>query len=213
MSNTGEPPTPTPKKSLLEIGLMPLVVALLGSGATIAITMYQTQTARDLAAAQRASAERIAVSDRQLKALDLFSRMIVSDKEPEREMAVRLLTAVDAELAPQLTASIQASPSFSPKVREEARSVAERVPRGYAFAVVGSFRTFQEAERFAERIQGSVPNAPEIYLAENNYYAVSLGGYLDRQEAAQRVRLAREKGVASDAYVWTSTVWGTNLRK
>jgi len=123
------------------------------------------------------------------------------------------LTAVDAELARQLTASIEANPKFSLNIKKEAQAVAAKVPRGYAFAVVGSFRTFQEAERFAERIQKSVPYPPEIYLAENDYYAVSLGGYLERQEAAQRVRFAKEKGIAGDAYVWSSTIWGDNLRK
>ncbi len=215
MSNTEDNKSKTdpPRKTFLEIALMPIVVALLGSGATFAITTYQTRTAKDIADAQRASAERIAVSDRQLKALELFSRMIVSEKETEKEMAVRLLTAVDAELARQLTASIEANPTFSPNIKKEAQAVAKIVPRGYAFPVVGSFRTFQEAEKFAERIQKSVPYLPEIYLAENDYYAVSLGGYLERQEAAQRVRLAREKGIAGDAYVWNSTIWGNNLRK
>lgn len=202
-----------PRKSFFEIVLMPIVIAILGSAATFAITTYQARTSKEIADAQRASAERMALSDRQLKALELFSRMIVSEKETEKQMAVRLLTAVDAELARQLTASIEANPTFSPIIKKEAQAVAEAVPRGYAFAVVGSFRTFGEAESFANRIEKSALSMPEIYLAENDYYAVTLGGYLQRQEAAQRVRIAKDKGIAADAYVWTSTIWGDNLRR
>lgn len=203
----------SPKKSLFEIMLMPIVVALLGSLATFAITTYQTRAARDIADAQRASAERIAISERQLKALELFSRMIVSENETEKQMAVRLLTAVDADLARQLTASIEANPTFSPSVKKEAEAVAEMVPRGFYFAVVGSFRTLHEAENFANRMQKSVSYPLEIYLAENNYYAVTLGGYQSSQEASQRVKIAKEKGIAVDAYVWNSAIWGGNLRK
>ncbi len=78
------------------------------------------------------------------------------------------------------------------------------------FAVVGSFRQLEEAEAFARRLtdQGY---QPEIYKAENYYYAVTLGGYLELKEAKRLVELAKKEGIAHDAYVWRSTQWGTNL--
>lgn len=81
-----------------------------------------------------------------------------------------------------------------------------------SFAVVGSFRQISEARLFAKKLESNgIKFKPEIYLAENDYYAVSLGGYLSKSEASRRVRYARDTGIAHDAYVWTSILWGRNL--
>jgi hypothetical protein len=83
---------------------------------------------------------------------------------------------------------------------------------GNWFAVVGSFREFSDAENFANSL--SEKNLrPEIYLAENDYYAVTLGGFLDLKQAKHLVAMAKEKGIANDAYVWQSDSWGKNLYK
>jgi hypothetical protein len=84
--------------------------------------------------------------------------------------------------------------------------------RGNWFAVVGSFRVQSNAVNFAEKLSKNNLR-PEIYLAENDYYAVTLGGYLDLKQAKQLVAMAKEKGIADDAYVWKSDVWGENLYK
>lgn len=77
------------------------------------------------------------------------------------------------------------------------------------FAVVGSFRERAPAEQFAQRlsVQG---HRPEIYLAENAYYAVVLGGYLDLKQAKQLIEFAKKQGF-DDAYIWRSDRWGKNL--
>jgi hypothetical protein len=86
--------------------------------------------------------------------------------------------------------------------------------RNYEFPVVGSLTTLDEAVRVARRLQEqNFPYPVQIYLAENDYYAVTLGGYLERQEAARRVQYAKDKGIAKDAYVRYSTAWGENLFK
>lgn len=44
-------------------------------------------------------------------------------------------------------------------------------------------------------------------------YAVTLGGYLSKADASERVTYARSSGIASDAYAWSSTIWGRNIRE
>jgi hypothetical protein len=83
---------------------------------------------------------------------------------------------------------------------------------GYSFAVVGSYENLNDANDFAKRLRDSKPMyQPEIYLAENKIYGVTLGGYLSYEEARGRAEFAREKGIAKDAYVWQSRQWGENL--
>jgi hypothetical protein len=77
------------------------------------------------------------------------------------------------------------------------------------FAVVGSFREQALAEQLAQRLS-TQGHRPEIYLAENAYYAVVLGGYLDLKQAKQLSELARKQGF-DDAYIWRSERWGKNL--
>jgi cell division protein FtsN len=74
------------------------------------------------------------------------------------------------------------------------------------FAVVGSFRDLKQAKTFAQRMQRT-GYEPEIYLAENNYYAVTIGSSLDYKEARKLVEQARKSGIAQDAYVWQSDLW------
>lgn len=44
-------------------------------------------------------------------------------------------------------------------------------------------------------------------------YAITLGGYLSKAEASKRVYYARSSGIASDAYAWSSNIWGSNIRQ
>jgi hypothetical protein len=74
------------------------------------------------------------------------------------------------------------------------------------FAVVGSFRDLKQAKTFAQRVQRTGYD-PEIYLAENNYYAVTIGSALDYKTARKLVEQARKSGIAQDAYVWQSDLW------
>lgn len=86
--------------------------------------------------------------------------------------------------------------------------------RDYYFAVIGSFKTLVDATHFAEKLtNANYKYRPEIYLAENYYYGVTLGGYLGYDEAIDRVVYARSKGIAKDAYVWKSKRWGKDLFK
>lgn len=80
------------------------------------------------------------------------------------------------------------------------------------FPVVASLPTLDAAVAKAQELKNmGLPYETEVYLADNNYYAVTLGGYLTQEEAASRVNYAKNNGIAKDAYVWESTLWGENL--
>ena len=201
-------------KNWWEVILLPVVVALVGSGATYFITKAQIESSERLATAERDSSEKKARLERQLKLLEMFNAKIVSPTTRDRQIAVRLLHMMDPELATKLAEAIAANEEETPTVRESARIVVKESQRGYAFPVVRSLKDLTTALDWSRRLRDSFPDYPiEVYLAENDYYAVTLGGYLDRDEAAKRVKVAREKNIAADAYVWQSTVWGENLFK
>jgi hypothetical protein len=86
---------------------------------------------------------------------------------------------------------------------------------GDAFAVIGSFSTLAAARlAAATELPARLPGfsyAPEIYLAQNGNYALTLGGYLNSAEAAKRVQAA--KTGFPQAYARTSDVWAENLLK
>ncbi len=129
MVNTNSNGTPGWTR-ILDIVLMPLVVALVGGAATFFITRYQTQNAERIAAAQLASAERSARSERELRSLDLFTRLIESNSPKTRERAVRLLEAVDPDLATRLANAIATDDAETPAVRAEARTIVTSLQAG-----------------------------------------------------------------------------------
>ncbi len=102
------------RKSWIEIILMPLVVALVGIVGTHLITVQQEKNAREKAAA-----------DRQIKILEIFSQKITSKDQAERILALRLLTAVDGDLAAKLALAVSQTEPQKSEVRKVASSVAE----------------------------------------------------------------------------------------
>jgi|OpeIllAssembly_1097287.scaffolds.fasta_scaffold244209_1 membrane-associated protease RseP (regulator of RpoE activity) len=114
-------------KNWIEIILMPIVIALVGIIGTYLITGQQEKNAKEKAA-----------TDRQIKILEIFSEKITSKDETQRLLALRLLTAVDAEFAAKLaTAVSEVEPKQSAvgkvatQVAEEATARARDLPRIY----------------------------------------------------------------------------------
>ncbi len=102
----------------------------------------------------------------------------------------------------------------SVQVRTAARVITQKITKGTVFPVVGSFMELGEAISFANKLEDrGFSYKPEIYLSENNYYGVTLGGYLSLEEAIKRTEYARTKGIAKDAYTYSSINWGDNLFK
>jgi hypothetical protein len=94
------------------------------------------------------------------------------------------------------------------------RAALSESQRGYAFPVIRSMKDLNGAIDWARGLRKTIPEYPvEVYLAENDYYAVTLGGYLSREEAENRVKLARDRKISPDAYVWQSRNWGHSLLK
>lgn len=75
------------------------------------------------------------------------------------------------------------------------------------FPLIGSFQSKERAIVFAHNLMSSAKlNYPiEVYYAGNGWYTVSLGGYLEIEEARTRVNYAKEVNIASDAFVWSSS--------
>jgi hypothetical protein len=132
----------------------------------------------------------------------------------EAQLATQLLQLVDPDIAAQLAKAVASDQAADPGVRQQAVRVAEQAQRGNAFPVVGSLSDLNSAIQFARRIRGVVPEyTVEIYRTENgDYHDVTLGGYLRLEEALKRGKIARDRKIAADAFVWQSK-WGENLLK
>jgi hypothetical protein len=127
------------KKSALEVALMPLVIAVVGFIGTSLITNQQEKNSIRLAEAQIESAQELAEADRQIKILQIFADNITNQNdESERLFALRLLEAIDGELAAKLANAVRAgAPEGSPtkqvaqEVADEASARAQLTPRVY----------------------------------------------------------------------------------
>ena len=215
------------RKSLAEIVFIPIVVAVVGIAGTwiitdqqhkntILLTEQQNRSAEIARKAQIEKAQETAASDRQIKILEIFVEKIQSPEPTQREFALRLLTAVDGELAGKLADAV-----LYTEAEDNVRKVAEKVKAeaavtGSSFPVVASRKSFQEAIDVLSELREKTEKAnmhysPAIYLSDNGWYAVTFGGYLPLKEAQARVRYARSSGIAGDAYVRTSRTWGENL--
>ena len=97
-----------------------------------------------------------------------------------------MLAAVDSRLASSLAGTIAKDTKETEPVRTAARVITQKITKGTTFPVVGSFIELSEAITFARKLEnlGRVYK-PEIFLTENNYYGVTLGGYLTLEEAVK----------------------------
>jgi hypothetical protein len=100
-------------KSWIEVFLMPVVVAAVGILGTYFITEQQGRDANVKADA-----------DRQIKILEIFSEKITSADEAQRILALRLLKAVDGDLAEKLASAVSETEPVESKVRQVANEVA-----------------------------------------------------------------------------------------
>ena len=200
-------------KSYLEIAIMPMVVAGLGIFGTHSVTSQQNRSTQILSQAQLQSEEKRTRGEQQLKILEIFSEKVVSADVRDRQVAIRILTALDVELATKLASAIAANESEAPEVRTLAREVVTaQASRGYSFPVIGSFTTLNEALARAAGLAGKIGEySADVYGSENGYFAVTLGGYLSMEEAVRRRDFARKNGLAADAYVRTSRLWSERL--
>ncbi len=102
------------KKNLIEIFLLPLVIACVGVLGTLLVTQQQ-----------EANAKAKADSDRQVKILEIFAEKITSEDEKQRVLALKLLRALDDDLAEKLALAVAESEPERSEIRQVATKVAD----------------------------------------------------------------------------------------
>ncbi|HZV68826.1 MAG TPA: hypothetical protein VFG10_04750 [Saprospiraceae bacterium] len=180
------------KKSLIEILLIPLVIAAVGLVGTYSLTHEQIN-----------SAERLARSDQQIKLLEIFSEKITSEKIIDREYAVRILKMFDSELSEKLASVVIESNNEDTLIKKIANDILQKK----AYVVIGSYNKFNDALIFKEKQINNVPYAIKIYLTEKKIYAVTMGGDISYQIAIKILNHAKSTGAFKDAYIMTSDNW------
>lgn len=119
-------------KSILEIVLMPLVIAVVGIIGTWFVTDAQNKMTAQLTAEQGGREERMAErqlnqakeesdGNRQLKLLEIFGDKITSPNIADQRLAMGLLRLVDPALAENLTKLVEEGKSTPVEIQELAR--------------------------------------------------------------------------------------------
>jgi hypothetical protein len=84
------------------------------------------------------------------------------------------------------------------------------------FPVVASAYNKTDLEGRLQEIKSLDPTFNvEVYNASDNngtpVYAITLGGYLSKNESMKRVLYAKEKNIAKDSYSWRTDKWGGDM--
>ena len=123
-------------KNWIEIILMPLVIALVGVAGTYFITQQQEKNANTMRETQLENTREMAEADREIKILELFTEKITSQDENQRLMALRMLRAINADLAERLAKAVSEAEPENTEIRkvadqiaDEAKAVRTGVPR------------------------------------------------------------------------------------
>lgn len=163
---------------------------------------------------QSASAELALLEEQSKKLKDLVAQLPATVENKEiKDVAQKTSTSL-AQLRTINKRSIAQSEETAGNLRAIRESLSNQPASATSFAVIGSFKTLDEATEYAKGLKAKGLTYPvEIFKREANRYAVTLGGYLNSAEAAARVRYAKQNGIADDAYVRQAEGWGENLFK
>ena len=129
------------KKSFWDVFLTPLIIAIVGLLGTFFITRQQIKSAEISMKAQIESSERQAKSAQQVKILEIFSGKITSPNIKEREIAVRILSALDKDLSEKLAKAIVESSDEDTLIR----NIATQFIQEKSYVVIGSYTTLETA--------------------------------------------------------------------
>jgi hypothetical protein len=200
------------KKSIFELLLLPVVVTIVGSISTYMITQQQLKSAELVSKTQLESTERTTRSDQQIKIIQIFSDKITSKDIREREIAVRILKALDTSLALKLISSIAETNSEDPSVKQVAQSLEEQLTdvdnsRSY-FCVISSHATLEQAINRANTVKNDDLGYPiHVYLGRNNFYAICVGGSQSKTNAEKIKKILREKGLKDSPIIRYAPHW------
>lgn len=121
------------RKSWIEIIIVPLVIAIVGVVGTFLVTRQQQRSSEILERAQLETTTKMAVADRQIKIIDIFSEKIASDDPEDQKFALALLEVLDPELAEKLANAVTQGRPESQEVRQiAAKAVTQAVFRSVA---------------------------------------------------------------------------------
>jgi hypothetical protein len=151
-------------KSWLELFLVPIVIALVGTAGTFIITKYQSENAEMLAREQMANAERVAMAqlessrrssktEQEMKILEVFGDKLISENPLERQMALDYMLVLGGDMAERL-AGVAAeiggkaeypiystTPEFLNLIKVEVEAHPERVSPGEKVELLITVRT------------------------------------------------------------------------
>lgn len=158
------------KKNWVEIFLLPLVIAGVGTFGTYFITQQQEANAQVNAASDRQIAKDNADSDRQIKILEIFSDKITHRDENQRLLALELLRVLDDDLAGKLASAVAKAEKEGSSVRKVATKLAdvtkariELRPRIYMHVRSNAERMAAKAvERLLEKNNWIVPGIERV---------------------------------------------------
>lgn len=180
------------------------------------INILPTRIESSLTELERKTNSAISISSDLQKELEKVNRFIKSLAVDQRrtDEKTRAFVAQIAEVQESLDRS--GKQISQEKTRAKEFVAAKAVAIGNWFPVIFSIYEREEAFSKAKQLKkGGLKFEVEVYTAADKYgkqvYAITLGGYLTKEQALERVEYAKNKGIAKDAYVWESSVWGQNL--
>lgn len=113
------------QKSVIEIVLMPLVVAIVGIIGTVLITGQQQKNTQALSEVQLKSTEDRSSADRQIRVLEMFVEKITSGNERDKILALKILEELDPDLAAKLASAVSMTETDNSEVSKFAKTVAQ----------------------------------------------------------------------------------------
>lgn len=152
---------------------------------------------------------------RQQLAEKLVSKSVDADKVTMQATSIEALEASLADLLSQTQSSDKVLTKQLNALSEsqQAQQVSEA---STWFPVLASAYKKVDLEGRLSQLRKANPQFPlHVYSTSDGsgspVYAITFGGYLSNAEAISRVNYAKEAGLSTDAYSWSSTRWGNNI--
>ncbi|QKJ23161.1 SPOR domain-containing protein [Poseidonibacter lekithochrous] len=200
------------RKTLLEVLITPVVVAIVGIVGTYLITKQQNEYTKELREVEINKLQEQAVIDRELKIIEIFADKITSGEPNQKVAALQILKVIDGEMAIKLAEVTLKVTNENSIVAESAKDVISSMKSiGNSFPIIISFKSLNDAKKYVRENNKGLKYILTIFLSDNGFYAVTLGGYLSYKEAKIRINYALDNKLSDDAYVKTSTKLGKNL--
>lgn len=177
------------RKSLIEIALMPVVVALIGIVGVIMV--QQERNAQALRKAQLESSAAAAAADREVRMLEIFAGMITSPDESQRVLGLQMLRALEVDVAERLAGAITQGGAITEGVAEssELPTVPDPVAEDVATVDMGAPRIYMHIQQEADRLPA---RAIASHLAAKGFAVAEIEHMVDGGPRLSQLRFFRE---------------------